>query len=313
VKKDGAPLDILASPLTRVVVTVAGPTSDYATFWQNTAQGTGATGTLSAEGQSFRYKMSTPLPADAAGSYAVAMEAYLQAAGGPRFSARNPVAYVAVTDAVPEPRREIADNASCNNCHFKLSAHGGARNNTDYCVFCHNPGQAGDERIERFEGETVTTESVDMRVFIHKIHMGEELTLPYFLGGFPAPSKANPAGTPIDFGEVRYPGDHKACWTCHKGDSYMLPLPQGLLPSKLQTLACTEDPAADADAYCDVRVVESETLLFPETAACTSCHDAPAAKAHAETATTSSGAEACATCHGPGKDYDVQRVHQPSP
>jgi predicted CXXCH cytochrome family protein len=117
----------------------------------------------------------------------------------------------------------------------------------------------------------------------------------------------------MDFGEVRFPGDRKACWTCHAGPTYTLPLPSGLLPSKTQVLSCTEDPAADADSYCDQRVVASETLLPPTTAACTGCHDAPYVQAHAETMTSASGIEACATCHGPGADYDVQLVHKPAP
>ncbi|MBK8254782.1 MAG: OmcA/MtrC family decaheme c-type cytochrome [Polyangiaceae bacterium] len=316
VQENGMPLDILAMPMTRFTVTVAGPTTDYASFWQNTAQGTGASGILTAENGNFRYTMSTAIPVMATGTYAVGIEAYNQPGGasGPRYSAQNPVAYVAVTDAQPQPRRDIVDNNLCNNCHYKLSAHGGQRNNTEYCVFCHNPNQVGDERIERFESKTVVPESADMRVFIHKIHTGEELAVkPYILGGFPAPTKANPAGTPIDFGEVRFPGDRSACWTCHKNESYMLPLPNGLLPTKFQTLACIEDPAADADAYCDQRVVQSESFLSPETAACTGCHNSKAAMAHAETNTTASGAEACATCHGPGKDFDVQRVHEPIP
>jgi OmcA/MtrC family decaheme c-type cytochrome len=316
VKKDGAPYDILATPMTRLQVTVAGPTTDYASFWQNTVQGSGATGTLTAEGGNYRYKMATPIPLMATGSYGIGMEGYIQPGGaaGPRYAIPNPVTHVAVTDAQPEPRREIVDSALCNNCHFKLTAHGGNRNSPQYCTFCHNPNQPGDERIERFEGKTVEATSLDMRHFIHRIHMGEELTVkPYILGGFPAPTKVNPAGTPIDFGEVRFPGDRKACWTCHKDESYMLPLPAGSLASKMQTLACVEDPLADADAYCDQRVVQAETFLQPETSACTGCHDAKAVVAHAETNTTMSGAEACATCHGPGKDFDVQRVHQPAP
>lgn len=316
VQKDGAPLDIVASPMTRLTVTVAGPTTDYASFWQNVIQGTGATGTLTPEGANYRYKMATPVPLLSQGSYAVGMEGYIQpgGTGAPRFATPNPITYVAVTDAAPEPRREIVDNALCNNCHYKLQAHGGNRNNPQYCTFCHNPNQPGDERIERFESKTVEASSLDMRHFIHRIHTGEELAnKPYILGGNPTPTKANPAGTPIDFGEVRFPGDRKACWTCHKADSYMLPLPEGSLPSKMQTLSCVEDPAADADAYCDQRVVSAETFLWPEASACTGCHDAKAVVAHAETNTAQSGAEACATCHGTGKEYDVQLVHQPTP
>lgn len=316
VQKDGAPLDIVATPMTRLTVTIAGPTTDYASFWQNIVQGSGATGTLTAENGNYRYKMATPIPVMATGSYGVGMEGYIQpgGSGAPRYATPNPVTYVAVTDAQPEARREIVDNALCNNCHFKLQAHGGNRNNPQYCTFCHNPNQPGDERIERFESKTVEASSLDMRHFIHRIHTGEELAIqPYILGGNPTPTKANPAGTPVDFGEVRFPGDRKACWTCHKADSYMLPLPEGVLASKTQVLTCIEDPAADADSYCDQRIVESETFLQPERSACTGCHDAKAVAAHAETNTTASGVEACATCHGPGKDFDVQRVHQPSP
>ena len=317
VTQNGAPLDILATPMARLSALLAGPSTDYAAFTSNTIQGSGATGTLTAEGANFRYKMATTVPVMATGSYAVGMEGYIQPGGatGPRFATKNPVKYVAVTDPAPVPRREVVDGALCNSCHYKLQAHGGLRNNPEYCVLCHNPNQPGDERIERFESSTVLATSLDMRHFIHRIHTGEELEQqPYILGGNPTPTKANPAGTPIDFGEVRFPGDRKACWSCHKADSYMLPL-QGdaLLPSKLQTLTCVEDPAADADAYCDNRVVQSESFLFPETSACTGCHDGKAIVAHAETNTTASGAEACATCHGPGQAHDVQLVHQPSP
>lgn len=93
----------------------------------------------------------------------------------------------------------------------------------------------------------------------------------------------------------------------------MLPLDSNVLPTKTQTLTCTEDPAADTDDYCDIRVVASEKIIPPETAACTGCHDAPYVVAHAETMTAASGIEACATCHGPGAEFDVQKVHAPKP
>jgi OmcA/MtrC family decaheme c-type cytochrome len=303
--------------MTRLVVTVAGPTTDYATFWQYTIQGTGATGTLTAEGNgSFRYKFPALMPAGAAGTYALGMEGYIQPGGasGPRYATENPILYVPVTDAVAEPRREIVDEAQCERCHRDLAAHGGSRKNPQYCAFCHNPNNPGDDRISRLETGTVTAQSVDFRVFIHRIHMGEKLAQkPYILGGNPTPTKANPLGTPIDFSEVRYPGDQRACWACHTGDSFHLPLGDDLLPSTTQILGCIEDPLADVDNYCDQRQVLSEEKLPPATAACTGCHDAKAVVAHAQTMTAPSGVEACATCHGPGSQFDVQVVHALDP
>jgi hypothetical protein len=43
---------------------------------------------------------------------------------------------------------------------------------------------------------------------------------------------------------------------------------------------------------------------------CTGCHTKPSAKAHADTMVSSTGNEACATCHGPGKDLAAQQVHK---
>jgi len=212
------------------------------------------------------------------------------------------------------PRRQVAADAKCNQCHDKLAAHGGARNNVEYCAFCHNPNNPADERISRFESQTVTARSLGLAPMVHLIHMGTELTQqPSYLYGFPAPTKANPTGTPIDFGTARYPGDRRTCEACHAAGTQELPLASTLLPYKEQVLTCTEDPAADSDSYCDMRAVQSERSIAAATAACTGCHDSQSARAHAETNTTSGGLEACATCHGPGSAWDVTVVHRIEP
>ena len=146
---------------------------------------------------------------------------------------------------------------------------------------------------------------------IHRIHSGERLANDYILGGNPAPTRANPVGTPVNFKELRFPGIAGNCAQCHRPSTWVLPLTGRRLSSREQIRHCLENPAADADNYCDsgLWVASSTTTLPPTTAACLGCHDSAAAAAHAEVNTTLSGVEACAVCHGPGKDEDVSVVH----
>ena len=52
---------------------------------------------------------------------------------------------------------------------------------------------------------------------IHRIHRGEDLTRDFTIFGF--------GGTPNNFNEVGFPGDRRACTTCHVDSTYQLPLP----------------------------------------------------------------------------------------
>jgi OmcA/MtrC family decaheme c-type cytochrome len=315
VQENGMPLDILGTPLPRLAVTVAGPTTDYASFWQETIQGTGAGGALAAvPGMpgTFSYTFAAPMPVTATGSYAFGLEGYVLSSTGAEIGALNPVFFAAVTDPAPVPRRTVVDVTHCNYCHFELSAHGGSRKEAQYCSFCHNPNKANDQRVARFEVPSTTASSVDFKVFIHKIHRGDDLTQqPYVLGGYPGPTTANPGGTPMDFGTVRFPGELKSCPTCHAGPTYFLPLGANVQPSLSEVLACN-DPNPNPAAYCQNRVVSQQVLTPPTTAVCTACHDAPYVAAHAGT-NTWNGVEACATCHGPGSPWDVQLVHAYTP
>ena len=238
-----------------------------------------------------------------------------------RIAGTPPRFAFAVTGAVM-PRRTIVEAALCNKCHVQLSFHGGGREDANYCVMCHNANNVNDERISRLEGAANQpyVHSVHLKKMIHGIHMGDALTQAYVLGTFPLPSVANPVGAPHDFSETRYPSDAANCKSCHVGTTYRIPLNlPGLLPTFDQVFACTEDPALDADNLCDpfspatpltnlFRPIETITIR-PEAAACLGCHDAPFAMAHAQVMTTAAGAESCATCHGVGAQYDVDRVH----
>jgi OmcA/MtrC family decaheme c-type cytochrome len=311
---DGAPRDIQAQPMTLLRATFSGPNTDFARYWQATIQGGGAAGTLTpvdAGDGIFTYQpiAAAAIPADATGSYTVGMEGYLQAPDQPRYTAVGPMRAFAVTDEAAVARRAVVDPALCNNCHYDLQGHGGSRRGARSCLQCHNPNNANDERFARLEDTDVFIETVDFKVMIHKIHAGEDLTQPYFLGGFPAPSAADPDGTMIDFGETRYPRALQDCAACHDGDTFALPLAAGVLPSRHEVRECLEDPDDDGDALCEDWPIADLVLMPPQTAACTSCHDSPSTLIHAEVMTNDDGQESCGTCHDPGSMQDVATVH----
>ncbi len=304
----GSPLRDL-SGLNRLGFTLAGPTTDYAELLTFTAVGGGASGELvgpDAEGV-FQYVAPGAIPDDATGSWAVGAEArrpvQLTSSIEVSEAAPNPVVAFPVGAGEAQPRREVVANERCWTCHGELSkgfsVHGNLRNRVEYCVLCHNPNES-DAARRRNDPEAVAagsqTATIDFKVLIHKIHRGENLAMPYEVYGFgPSP----PGFSVHDFNEVLYPGDLRDCETCHVDGSHLLPPFPG---TALGTLVTHLDPS-DGDEVVDGRV-------GPITAACTSCHDSEAAIAHAQNETTPQGAEACAVCHGEGRDVAVSVAHQ---
>jgi OmcA/MtrC family decaheme c-type cytochrome len=131
----------------------------------------------------------------------------------------------------PAPRDVVRD-ADCNTCHSTLSFHGGSRVGIALCIMCHQT-QTVDPN---------TGESLDAKVFIHKIHMGSGLpsvkygAQPYQIYGH---------GGYASFSTVVYPsnpGDPRNCAaTCHN----------------------PKNGAAQTNAW----------LTTPSRAACGSCHN----------------------------------------
>jgi OmcA/MtrC family decaheme c-type cytochrome len=181
----------------------------------------------------------------------------------------------------PTPRRQVVDRELCNACHNNLALHGTIRQNTEYCVMCHNP-MATD--AARRPAEAMPPTSINFRVLIHRIHRGEEANQPLVVYGF--------GNNPIDFGEVRFPGNLADCETCHLPGTNTLPLPAGIQPTTV-----TQDGQ-----------VVSVTLATR--AICAGCHDSTAAAGHFELQTTADGLETCEVCHGQGSEFAVEVIHR---
>src|SRR6185369_8507995 len=239
------------------------------------------------------YTTSTNLPADAAGTWTVGMEARRSVTVhgvSVTEAAQNPVRDFSVDGSAVKARRTVVENANCSRCHGTFSkdfsVHGNSRNDVRYCVLCHNASVTDfDRRVNAIGvGAAPTTEPIAFKHLIHKLHRGDALAeQPYIVYGFGSSPKNY---TAHDFGELRFPGNLRNCATCHTGTSYQVPLPSGVLPT-------VESVVSGA--------VESVTGHLPPTQdACLACHDTPDAAAHAETNTTPSGAEACGVCHGEG-------------
>ena len=84
----------------------------------------------------------------------------------------NPLFEFVPVGAQVKVQRSVVETASCNSCHDPLQAHGGTVE-AGTCVLCHTQ-QLNDPE---------SGESLDFKVFIHKIHRGK--LLPSVKGGKP--------------------------------------------------------------------------------------------------------------------------------
>jgi OmcA/MtrC family decaheme c-type cytochrome len=269
---------------------LAGPSSSYSKYYRENAI---TKGVFSAAAGTTSYTFTAALPADASGTWTISADfrrnASLKRGDGKadiaiQESTLNPIKYVAVTGPVT-PRRTSVTTAQCNQCHDKLATHGGQRSNIEECVICHNPTE-GDQSLR--PASLGPAESISFQRMVHRIHTGDNMTQDYTVIGF--------GGSTNNFNEVRFPGDTRNCAKCHASTAaYTLPLQQTNIAS-VTTLRDYFTPHG------------------PATAACLGCHDNKDAAAHAflNTATfpgSTIPAEACATCHGTGKDHSVEKAH----
>ncbi len=251
-------------------------------------------------------------------------------------------------------RRTIVDSAKCANCHEWFEAHGGQRvYDVQVCVICHNTDITSsgrgitDARLAAYasftEGDLETlanlgfdrtavnaalafpVESNNMKDMIHGIHAGRERVDPF--------TDIRDRGSVLvflDFGRMDFPGELANCETCHvsatSSTTTYNTVPMNALPSKQEArspayaAALAGGTATPLDARASLpNEYDTDIVRTPYSAACASCHDAAAAKAHMNLnggvvdgtrAAAKASVESCATCHGPGKTYDAAAVHR---
>jgi OmcA/MtrC family decaheme c-type cytochrome len=270
--KSGSPVDI--SKITQIRVVLAGPNTDYGVAPAGLRVSEDPSKTPFTNGI-YAYTMTNKIPAGAAGSYTVSIEARNSVTLLPgtvkattATDAAKPVEYYfSVDGSAVSPRRQIVDTAKCANCHMNLGfIHGGTRANVQECVICHNPTLS----------DGTSKQSVNFAWQIHSIHRGENLANPYVLGT-------------TNYQEVRFPGDLRDCTSCHLAGTYLV---------------------ENVGAQANVASPGGFTATTPPiSAACQGCHDDKATASHALANTTVLG-ESCTSCHSASEQFSVDRVHQ---
>ncbi len=195
------------------------------------------------------------------------------------------------SESTLDPWNNIVGEESCYTCHVDIQFHGSNRRGFNSCLMCHGTAGAGD-RPQYVAPNAPATDglTVNFREMLHKIHAGADLAKAdsYEIVGYGG-------GYPNNFSVHTYEGVHfpamtggtQDCATCHgEGNtSWFAPVAR-------------EHPTEQVFA------VQEWTI------ACGSCHDSDDARAHIETQSSAiTGAEACATCHGPGDPWAVDIKH----
>jgi OmcA/MtrC family decaheme c-type cytochrome len=316
-----------------ISLVIAGPTTDYFiqdysgtgmetpgvdNFLRETPEGAEGPD----ENGNYKYTFQGIIPNNATGTYAVGIEGRIvRMVGGENLilfeeveeAGRNEVRYFGVTDVVPVPRRVVVDNSTedefCNSCHGvfskDFSVHGNLRNNTEYCVLCHNPSSDDIEVRPCGPGETCVTTSIDFKEMIHKIHTGENLSVkPYIIYGF--------RGSENDFSDVLYPGNTSDCSACHLPNTNTLSPGMGVLGNGIQATFFREFEKVGEE-----NVVLATFSTQPVIDACVSCHDNVGVNAAGDALTGENHPagpqpeSACKNCHGAGLPFGAAEVHLP--
>ena len=299
----GLPLSNLGS----LSFTMAGPTSDYGYTSFGSDVKTPGYVTESAlnshcdSSGNCTYTFQHAVPASATGTFAIGVEAKRTESLLPgttsetsvTYGTKNQVMYFSVDGSAVAPRRTVVSVDNCNQCHVSLSEHGSLRNQTEYCVLCHNPSNtdASTRSMAQDPADAAAPpQSITFPLLVHRVHFGQNMVAAggsYTVVGF--------NGSHNDFSTIRYapmspqgnPGDTRNCAICHVNGS------EAILPVGLNN------------------VVNPQGWINPEGAtstACSGCHVTKDEASHFLSQSSSLG-ESCTVCHNPGGIADVNQVH----
>jgi OmcA/MtrC family decaheme c-type cytochrome len=213
--------------------------------------------------------------------------------------------WVIGTGALPTTqRRAIADSADCVKCHVgSLYQHGGNRvDNVTMCVMCHNAASSeqnvrsgmGVDKTDSYDG--LNGQTYEFKSMLHAIHSagheGQKPIVIYRSNGIYAWAPSEDllrnwpgAGTAIpvfgsadangaavlrnhNYHKPTYPRALNECGACHTANF-------AVVPDQAKAMATTMDTGASFTGQTD------DVLMGAGQAACTTCHQDAASKAHA--------------------------------
>jgi OmcA/MtrC family decaheme c-type cytochrome len=304
---DGGGKALPLSSLGSLSFTMAGPTTDYGytSFGSDvTTPGYVTESALNSHCDSSgacAYTFQHAVPAKATGTYAIGVEARrtetllpgTTSSTSVTYGTKNQVMYFAVDGSAVASRRAVVSVDSCNQCHVALSEHGSLRNQTEYCVLCHNPSNtdaAARSMAQNPADKAAPPQGITFPLMVHRIHFGQNMVADggrYTVVGF--------NGSHNDFSTIRYapmnpqgsPGDTRNCALCHVNGSE-IKFPIGLH-----------------------NAVNPQGWIDPEAAtatACSGCHVTKDEASHFLSQTSSLG-ESCTICHDAGSIADVNQAH----
>jgi OmcA/MtrC family decaheme c-type cytochrome len=304
--KDGKGNPLALTALTSISFTMAGPTTDYGytVFGTATTPGyvTESASAASCDGNgNCQYTFTNKVPAKATGTYAIGVEARrtetvlagTTSQQSIEYGAINQVVYFSVDGSPVLNRRTVVETANCNNCHVALSVHGSLRNQTEYCVLCHNPSNTDASTRATAtvaSDKAAPPQGINFNLLVHRIHYGINMQADnrtYIVVGY--------QGSHNDFSSTLFPAlgptgsatDTANCSLCHVNSS------EQNLPIGLNQVVDPQGPINPIQATAS---------------ACSGCHVDTAAAIHFAANTTTLG-ESCTVCHAAGAAYAVDQVH----